>query len=295
MLPHHPLTARLDPLLTQQEPTGHHSHRLLYCRSISSHLPEEGSEAALSTYCEELGIDWLDRTSRENSSEVKAFKHRIAPLPIDKAIDCRDLQRGNSVQMQMFGIPNQNLPASRFASWRSSLPVEIHKIEQLGQKVAALRFATPSPVSVGAAIVANEQTVYEDVRYMIDSGFDSIEIVQAPQFNLKPENYLEFADAEQCVAKALKAKQDSRSPKCSLWLTTNCVQPIEFVRWLKQGIDAISVDAFLASKSPINQPARDTLAGIRVQSVHGPTDHSWMRRALQELQSYLIDAVRFYN
>jgi hypothetical protein len=300
-----PLSVRLDPL--GEEVTARSSLTLgfelpanaekgfsfplpIYSRVIHDGQLSNGLAEVLINACSENRIPWLDSNSARSGDHVG----RIASIEIDTPVDVESIENAAAVQLQFYGIPFQKSTANRYSRWKPGMPIEVKAIEELAHKVDAIRACCGPGTPVGAAIIASEATIYEDIRFMVDSGFDWIEIVQAPFFDLLPQACLPFDDVNRCVAKGVKARNDAKRV-CPLWLTTSSVLTTDWLRWYEQGIQAISVDPYLANQRPVHNVPRDTLAGIRVQTSNPQTAHLWIHDSLKGIVDQVADLVAFHG
>ena len=295
-----PLNNRLDPLLRAevakapsawevrlQSGTGWQLELPIYSRILhDSHL-SDGLAESLSNTLHTLRIPWLSGTRHL----IAASEQRMAPIGIDEPIAIESIHGVSAIQLQMFGVPFKTIPSNHFARWQPAMPIELFDMEQLGKKVAAIREAVHQRIAVGAAVVALEETIYDDVRYLIDSGVDWIEIISSAHHDLNPNAVLEFSDASAIVSRAVKARGDSRQ-SCALWLSATVSKPKDWSRWLGEGINACCIDNFLTYRRPVNHTPRDTLAGIRIPSAVSTT-HDWIADALREFKASLIDELGF--
>ncbi len=305
MFPPKPLTARLDPLVQPEESMrsggslarwrlpskfgeGTSFKLPVYSRILHDRRVKDRLGDALVMTLSEFGIPWLDQFDLDS----KRSAARIIALEIDAPIDVEHLQRGAGIQLQLYGLPHTSGESRKYTHWKPAMPIELDTIEQLGQKIDAIRGCVNKSVPIGAAIVANEQTIYEDVRYLIDCGVDWIEILRVAYYDLTPGSLLIFDNFETTIAKGLKARNDSRVP-CPLWLTIDSQSPREWIDWMSRGIQGICIDPYLASRRPEKEIPRDTLAGIKVQPVSAPNDHNWVYDAMQEMRTQLLDLIEF--
>jgi len=295
-----PLTNRLDPLLRSevakapsawvvrlQSGTVWQLELPIYSRILNDSHLSDGLAESLAATLHTLRIPWLNGTRHL----IAANEQRMSPVGIDESITIESIQGVAAIQLQMFGVPFKKIPSNLFAHWQPAMPIELFDMEQLGKKVSAIREAIHQRIAVGAAVVALEDTIYDDVRYLIDSGVDWIEIISSAQYDLNPNAVLEFSDASVIVSKAVKARGDSRQ-SCALWLSANASKPKDWSRWLGEGINACCIDSFLTSRRPFNHTPRDTFAGIRIPSA-ASTTHDWIAEALRELKTALVDELGF--
>lgn len=307
-----PLTARQDPLNhseVESQPRKCHWRlparfgpelklglpiysRLSHCNSMSRTCLDELLVRAIGNSCDEFEVPWVGSVAEVSSASHASW--RVHSIGIDEPVDSVVLQSVAAIQLQLFGISNSGAHPSQHSAWTPSLPIELSSYEHLASKLDGIRGCLAEGKPIGAAVIPSADTIYEDVRFLIDAGFDWIEIVQSPHYALRAGACLDFAEIQIAATKALKAKQDSRTTCCPLWLTASTNAPADIVRFLDQGFEGVCIDSYLASRAPVQVAVRDMLAGIRVQSMgHGQTDYSWLKGALGDLGAYLQDVIAF--
>jgi hypothetical protein len=295
-----PLTNRLDPLLGAEVAMTPSAWEVrlqsgavwqlelpIYSRILHDSNLSDGLAESLANALHASSTPWLSGARNSLASN----EQRISPIGIDEPIAIESIQGVAAIELQMFGAPFKKIPSNQFAHWQPAMPIELFDLEQLGKKVSAIREAVHQRIAVGAAVVALEDTIYDDVRYLIDSGVDWIEIISSAYHDLNPNAVLEFSDTSAIVSKAVKARGDSRQ-SCALWLSATVSKPKDWSRWLGEGINACCIDSFLTCRRPFNYTPRDTLAGIRIPSA-ASTTHDWIAEALRELKTALIDELGF--
>lgn len=260
----------------------------VYSRVIHDGQLSAGLAEVLTSACSEHRILWLD----SNNSRSGDYVGRVVAIEIDTPVDIESIDNAAAVQLQFYGIPFQKNAANRYSRWKPAMPIEVRAIEDLAHKVDAIRTSCKPGIPIGAAIIASEATIYEDVRFMIDSGIDWIEIVQSPFYDLLPQACLTFDDVSRCVVKGVKARNDAKRV-CPLWLTASSSLITDWLRWFEQGIQAISIDPYLANQRPVHNIPRDTLAGIRVQTTNPQAAHLWIHDSVKEIADRVADLVLF--
>jgi hypothetical protein len=129
------------------------------------------------------------------------------------------------------------------------LPSDLTHPEQLRDRVEwARRIGASSGVLIGAAIAA--ASVYEDVRYLIDSGFDYVCVLADGCYGPDPRQRVSFGDPERVVVQGLRAIGDSGHPNFGLHLAAAELDPKRMFAWLQAGVRAVCVDGLLQSASP---------------------------------------------
>jgi hypothetical protein len=299
----HPLTANLDPLnksgSTNQTTTSRWSVSTtggmlelelpVYSRILHDASLSDGVGESVVGYLSNFGVPWMDSKVPLATSLPK----RIVPIHISESIDSDRFVNASAIQFQLYGVPFESPPAHKFVRWKPSLPVELYALEQFADKVEAVRQMALSKLPIGAAIVANEATVYEDVRYLLDSGVDWIELIQSACFDFTATSHLVFAELQATVSRAIKARTDAKQ-NCPIWLTGHFTSIQDWSRWLSLGVNACCIDGYIVARRPVSHTPRDTLAGIRVQTTPS-SQFEWLAEVMRDMRTAMIDEFTFRN
>ncbi|MEI7458129.1 MAG: hypothetical protein WCK15_01905 [Pirellula sp.] len=242
-----------------------------------------------------FGLGWIGPRSNESTptthvhsdSEHDTSPKRIAPLQFDEPIDVEAFEGAAAVEFQLYGLPFRSLPSSRRAKWTPSLPIEIFEFEQLAKKVECVRILTRGRCVVGAAI--SPGSMYEDVRYMADSGFDYLCLLVDVQCDLSPTGSRQLATIQNNVELALDAINNAGS-KMKILLSANLRNADEMFRYLQMGVAAVSIDGYLASEKPIETAqAKDSYSSILSYSPPAGSAFAWVGQAVSSLVMELSD------
>lgn len=217
---------------------------------------------------------------------------RLVPLFVDAPVDVSQLSTASTVQFQFFGKSQSSYSPATYSYWKAGLSYEIATPEQMAKKVLAIREMVPQNVPIGAAIIALNQTVYDDIRFLIDCGFDYVELIAGSVTQLKPGSWIDFeTDVNTCVNLAVKARRDSRG-STKLWLSGPLLQSRDWLPMLRSGIDACCIDAFIANRRPTEPPTTTSFAGIKVAT---QSKFEWIVGVLREFQNSFLDIHNFYS
>jgi hypothetical protein len=298
----HPLTANLDPL-NKSESTNPNSRWSVsstgggmlelelpvYSRILHDAALSDGVGESVAGYLNNFGVPWMD----SKIPLAAALSKRIVPIHNSESIDSARFANASAIQFQLYGLPFESPPAHKFVRWKPSLPVELYALEQFADKVEAVRQIGLHKRPIGAAIVANEATVYEDVRYLLDSGVDWIELIQSACFDFTATSHLVFAELQATVSGAIKARTDAKQ-NCPIWLTGHFTSIKDWSHWLSFGVNACCMDGYLVTRRPVSQTPRDTLAGIRVQTTPS-IQFEWLAEVMRDMRTTMIDELTFRN
>ena len=273
-----PLLARIDPLMRSESgiacniPTSKNSDGLLLEAPLFTRLTSDASLSLLAkrhllSELDRFGIAWLgdalppvERNPKEPQPTALERLKRIAALQLDQPIDVESFQGAAAIELQLVGRPNQVLANSRRARWTPGLPVEITDFEQVAKRVDVLRVLSQGKCPIGAAVAPG--AVYEDLRFLIDSGFDFLTLLVDIQFEMSTGSSLPLASIESTLEHAAKAVHDSGT-KTKLLVSANLLDGVSMFRCLQLGASAVSIDGFLANAKPQEvASAKDTFGSV---------------------------------
>jgi hypothetical protein len=304
-----PLVTRLDPMTHDKQPStcnpcviqalGYEEAMTfqapLFTRLLFDSTLAPGVREHFTSAMKQYGLGWLGPRSNESPRTTDVHSEsgnetsptRMAPLQFDEPIDVEAFEGAAAVEFQLYGLPFRSLPSSRRAKWTPNLPIEMFEFEQLAKKVECVRMLTHGRCVVGAAI--SPGSVYEDVRYMADSGFDYLCLLVDVQCDLSPTGCQRLATMQNAVELALNAIQDAGS-NMKILLSANLAIVDEMFLYLQMGVSAVSIDGYLASKKPIEtaQP-KDSYSSILSYSPPAVSAFAWVGPTVSSLVMQLED------
>ncbi len=300
-----PLLARIDPMLN-----GRNQQPSLECKIACAGAPTEFAlappfftrlvaEAGMSlpikrAYLSEirnLGIAWLGDALDEN--EGTENQNRVASIQIDQPIDSESFRTAAAIELQLFGVPFHTYPNSRRARWTPGLPIEISHFEQLSKKIDLLRNLTEGKCPIGAAMAPG--AVYDDIRFLIDSGFDFITVLCQVQYGVSASQALELAPLAWAVEQSVKALRDSGA-KTKLLVAGNLIDGQTMFRFLQMGASAVSIDAFITHAKPKELASvKETFGSVLTAFVPATsnTSFAWLPPAMSQLITELNDCAMY--
>jgi len=256
----------------------------------------QNAQRRLLTELRGFGIAWLgdafeskDRKPQETSEDPFVELPRFSPLQMDQPIDVVSFHNAAAIELQLFGHPFQTLANSRRAKWTPGLPIDIADFEQLGKRVEVLRVVTGGKCQIGAAVCPG--AVYEDLRFLIDSGLDFVTLLVDIQYEMSPTSTLQLAPLEPTLEQSIKAVQDSGA-RTKILLSANLCDGLSMFRCLQMGVSAMSIDACLAQSKPKEvAPVKESFGSVL--SAYVPATPGavlpWVKPAVTQLMEELRD------
>ena len=304
-----PLVARLDPMTRDKKKSTNNTCIIptigndegmtfqapLFTRLLFDSTLTPVAREQFATAMNQFGLGWIGPQTHESTlthnlhSELgnNTSPKRIAPLQFDEPIDVEAFQGAAAIEFQLYGLPFRSLPSSRRAKWTPSVPIEIFKFEQLAKKVECVRMLTQGRCVLGAAI--SPGSVYEDVRYMADSGFDYLCLLVDVQCDLSTTGSRQIATMQNTVELAFDAINDAGS-SLKVLLSANLKSADEMFRYLQMGVAAVSIDGYLACHKPIETTqAKDSYSSILSYSTPAVSAFAWVGPTVSSLVMELAD------
>jgi hypothetical protein len=243
-----------------------------------------------------FGVAWVgdsivtsDRNPEDSREEPLRMLPRIASLQLDEPLDVATLDQAAAIELQLCGVPFQTLANSRRARWTPGLPVEIAEFEQLEKRVGVLRVLSGGKCPIGALV--SPAAAYEDIRFLIDSGFDFVTLLVDVQYGMSSTSSLRLASLYPTIEQSVKAVEDSGA-KTKILVSANVVDGLQMFRCLQMGVSAISIDAFLARSKPKEAAAAKETFGS-VLSAYSPAtagaSMAWVSLAMTQIVEELND------
>ena len=205
----------------------------------------------------------------------------IQPVFVDEPIDLQPLMHAEQIELQFILCHHRStrdpLPTGRATSYRAdrwipTLPSDLSQVDRMARRVELLRHASDQPkVILGGAIAAG--SVYEDVRFLIDSGLDYVNVLSEVAAGLSPAKSWSFQPLDYVIETARRAIDDSGLASIGLLVSGPIRSLDDGVRMLSLGVDAFSIDSWLIqqqSESPTavraNEDYNSFLSGYSRQS-----------------------------
>lgn len=205
----------------------------------------------------------------------------IQPVFVDEPIDLQPLMHAEQIELQFILCHHRStrdpLPTGRATSYRAdrwipTLPSDLSQVDRMARRVELLRHASDQPkVILGGAIAAG--SVYEDVRFLIDSGLDYVNVLSEVAAGLSPAKSWLFQPLDYVIETARRAIDDSGVASIGLLVSGPIRSLDDGVRMLSLGVDAFSIDSWLIqqqSESPTaaraNEDYSSFLSGYSRQS-----------------------------
>lgn len=189
----------------------------------------------------------------------------IQPVFVDEPIDLQPLMHAEQIELQFIPCHSKSnrdpLPTGRATSratsfradrWIPTLPSDLSDVDRMAKRIELLRHTSDQPkVILGGAIAAG--SVYDDVRFLIDSGLDYVNVLSEVAASLSPAKLWSFQPLDYVIETARRAIDDSGVTGMGLLVSGPIRSLDDGIRMLSLGVDAFSIDSWLIqqqSESP---------------------------------------------
>jgi hypothetical protein len=189
----------------------------------------------------------------------------IQPVFVDEPIDLQPLMHAEQIELQFIprhskstrdpkptGQETSRATSFRADRWIPTLPSDLSDVDRMARRIELLRHTSDQPkVILGGAIAAG--SVYDDVRFLIDSGLDYVNVLSEVAASLSPAKSWSFQPLDYVIETARRAIDDSGVTGMGLLVSGPIRSLDDGIRMLSLGVDAFSIDSWLIqqqSESP---------------------------------------------
>lgn len=190
----------------------------------------------------------------------------IQPVFVDEPIDLQPLMHAEQIELQFIPCRSRSThepsPIGRATSgratshradrWIPTLPSDLSDVSRMARRIELLRHASDQPkVILGGTIAAG--SVYEDVRFLIDSGVDYVNVLSEVAAGMSPAKSWSLQPLDYVIETARRAIDDSGVASIGLLVSGPIRSIDDGIRMLNLGVDAFSIDSWLIqqqSESP---------------------------------------------
>jgi len=275
----------------------------IFVRQGADNACSEQLAATLVRLRRELGVSSYRSHADSSASESRSLAAgiEIVPVYVNECFQPAKFHHAEQIELQFFqGVSEPNSRTvghqSRFTKqrWIPQMPCDISSIDQLSRRVEMLRQSSDQQsVLVGAAIAAC--SIYDDVRYIIDAGFDYVTLLTHITGDMLTSQSLELHSVDSAIASATRAIHDSGRKGFSLLITSPPTRASQAIEWFSAGVRAIGIDATLQQGRPSSAThSSDSFGSFMGEYGRQPTSGlEWIYDAAEEFIDALVSECRF--
>lgn len=173
----------------------------------------------------------------------------IQPIFVDEPIGFERLMHAEQIELQFIPAGSKsdkgNYSSAYLAQrWMPTLPSDLTDVDKMSKRIELLRSASDqATVVVGAAIAAG--AVYDDVRFLIDSGVDYVNVLGQVAAGLKPAKTIALQPIDWVIEQARAAIDKSGVKDIPIFVSSGIDSTEDALRLLSCGVDAFCIDSWL--------------------------------------------------
>jgi hypothetical protein len=215
--------------------------------------------------------------------------NEIIPVWIDQPLQPQRMRQAGRIEFQL--LPSHS-ERKRYGAWRGdwkpTLPPDLDQAERMVDRVELARQTSHrSDVQVGAAIAA--ANIAEDLHFLIDCGFDYACVIIDGCYDLFPGHRITLSPIQRAIDAAMIAREQAKRSGFGIRIAAYA-SPQQAADWLRSGIDAIAIDAWIQDRAPASEAKVESFGGILIDTARsGGGNTAWISSSIRdfilELQS----------
>lgn len=215
--------------------------------------------------------------------------NEVIPVWVNEPLQPQSMRQAGRIEFQFLPSHSQR---KRFGAWRGdwkpTLPPDLDQAERIVDRVELARqTSNRSDVQVGAAIAA--ANIAEDLRFLIDCGFDYACVIIDGCYDLLPGHRTLLSPVQRAIDAAINAREQSQRSGFGIRIAAY-TSPQQAADWLQSGIDAIAIDAWIQDRAPASEAKVESFGGILIDTARSASGNTaWIYSSIQdfilELQS----------
>lgn len=173
----------------------------------------------------------------------------IQPIFVDEPIRLERLMHAEQIELQLISAGSKSNRAAHSSGylaqrWMPTLPSDLTDVDRFSKRIDLLRSASDqATVIVGGTLAAG--SVYDDVRFLIDSGVDYVNVLGQVVAGLKPPKTFCLQPIDWVIEQARGAIDKSGVSDISLFVSSDIDSAEDALRLLSCGVDAFCIDSWL--------------------------------------------------
>jgi hypothetical protein len=235
----------------------------------------------------DLGLGLYQPTPTGASDEVISFF-------VDEPLQPRRMRQAGRVEFQFLpSIADRKRHGAWRGDWKPMLPPDIDRADRMGDRVElARRSSHRSDVQVGAAIAA--ANVAEDLRYLIDCGFDYVCLIVDGCYNMLPGHRVALASVSEVIETALQVRATAGSPSFGIRIAAHG-SARQVAQWLQAGIDGVGIDGWIQDRTPASETRVESFGGILIDATRTLAGNgSWLYSSVRDFIAELRSEQQFF-
>lgn len=229
-------------------------------------------------------------------SASAAVANEIIPVYVDEPLQPKRLRDAPCIEFQFLPSTSQRTRHGMWrGDWKPTLPPDLDQANRIADRVELARRTSARPDAlIGAAVAAANVT--QDVRFFIDCGFDYICLIIDGCYEPGPGRRVSISPCNQTIDIARTVRDQSHGRNFGIRVAAHG-SPRQVAEWLRNGIDAVAIDAWVQDRAPATTAASsvESFGGILIESARTvPGNADWLYSSIRDFYAELRSEQSFF-
>lgn len=230
------------------------------------------------------------------SSTTTGSTNEIIPVFVDEPLQVRRMRDAKCVEFQFLpSIAQRKRHGMWRGDWKPTLPPDLDHAKRTADRVElARRTSGRTDALIGAAVAA--ANVAQDVRFFIDCGFDYICLIVDGCYEPSPGQRVSLAMCNETIDVARKVRDQCGHRSFGIRVAVHG-SPRQVAEWLRDGIDAVAIDAWVQDRAPATTAAApvESFGGILIESARtAPGNAAWLYSSIRDFYAEIQSEQSFF-
>jgi hypothetical protein len=221
--------------------------------------------------------------------------NEVIPVFVDEPLQPQAMRDARWIEFQFLPSTAERKRRGTWrGDWKPTIASDLVQANSIADRVALARGTSHrADVAIGAAIAA--ANVAEDMRFFIECGFDYVCLILDGCFDTAPGHRLCLAQANEVIEIAQSVRDQSAPPGFGIRLAAHA-SPHHVARWLRSGVDAVAIDAWLQDRAPVSNSPMESFAGILIETAKiAPGNSEWLYNGIRDFIAELNSEQQFFE
>ncbi len=229
-------------------------------------------------------------------SNTGGAQNEIVPVYVDEPLQPKRMRDAKCIEFQfLLSISQRKRHGMWRGDWKPTLPPDIHLANRLADRVELARRTSARPDAlIGAAVAA--ANVAQDVRFFIDCGFDYVCLIIDGCYEPGAGQRVSIAPCNETIDIARTVRDQYRGRSFGIRVAAHG-SPRQVAEWLRNGIDAVAIDAWVQDRAPATTTAApvESFGGILIESARTvPGNAAWLYSSIRDFYAELQSEQSFF-
>lgn len=222
--------------------------------------------------------------------------NEIVPVSVDEPLQPKRMRDAKCIEFQFLPATSQRKRHGMWrGDWKPTLPHDLDQANRVADRVALARRTSARPDAlIGAAVAA--ANVAQDICFFIDCGFDYICLIIDGCYETAPGQRVSIAPCDETIDTARTVRDQFHGRSFGIRIAAHG-SPRQVAEWLRSGIDAVAIDAWVQDRAPANTAASpvESFGGILIESARtAPSNADWLYSSIRDFYAELRSEQSFF-